>query len=96
MSYTPGPWEYFEDDEGLIGVKMGDSHDVTWDIEGTCAECFGNMRLTAAAPDLLEACEKALDWINDFGMHSPTRFGGEAELAIKLQKAISKAKGEAL
>lgn len=44
--------------------------------------------LEAERDGLLEACADALEWINDFGMHSPVRFGGEAELAIKLTKAL--------
>lgn len=57
MNYTKERWQYFTSDDGRVGVKMGDAHEVSWDIEGTCAECFGNMQLIAAAPDLLEACK---------------------------------------
>jgi len=54
----------------------------------------GNATLWAAAPDLLEACEAALNWVNDFGEHAPIQFGGEAELAESLQAAIAKARGK--
>jgi hypothetical protein len=49
--------------------------------------------LFAAAPELLEACEAAFSWLDNFGADSPIEFGGEQELHDILHAAIAKAKG---
>jgi len=45
-------------------------------------ECEANAKLIAAAPELLEACKQALDWLEDEG----------APVAEQLRAAIAKAK----
>ncbi len=42
---------------------------------------------------LLEVCEKAREWLDRFGAHSPTIFGGEAELDEQLRAVLAQAKG---
>lgn len=46
--------------------------------------------LASAAPELLEACESALVFIEELEKHGITNWSGEE----KLKNAISKAKGE--
>lgn len=83
MNHTPGPWEYFERDDGLFGVDIPNGHAVCYDMEGSCSECFGNMRLISAAPDMLSALEAVL--LEDSGL----------ACIEQVRDAIRKAKGEA-
>ncbi len=85
--HTKGPWNIRElpggsQIHGSIGPPLGGPP--------VFAECFGpnheaNARLIAAAPDLLEACQIAL---NDLSGPGPPGFGFDAEL---IRKAINKA-----
>lgn len=50
--------------------------------------------LWIVAPDLLAACEAALDWIDRYGADGPGPFGGEAEIAGQLRAAVAKVRGE--
>jgi len=52
---------------------------------------FANARLIAAAPDLLEACEKALNLISNTGFNAHHKWDGFESM---LRAAIAKAKGE--
>jgi hypothetical protein len=100
--HTPGPWEADDSIEnkpqhGKGGeqifkvVKSGFGGGIVADV--SCwwydrESAKANARLIAAAPELLAACESALDSeINDFGYP-------DSELAKILRTAISKAKGE--
>jgi len=64
-----------------------------WEIEQQklIDETNANARLIAAAPDLLAACEKALELIYQFG----PRNVNEYENVKNIQQAIQKAKGGA-
>jgi len=62
MTHTPGPWTQ----------NIGPTHphyqivckgERIASVEDHTAQTGSNARLIAAAPDLLEACEKALPWI---------------------------------
>ena len=57
-------------------------------------EIESNARLIAAAPEMLEACEAAFNWLNVYGEHSSFQFGSEQKLHDILHAAIAKAKGE--
>jgi hypothetical protein len=67
--HTPGPWEYYEHDYS-IGVKMPMGNKTRFDAHpyaafgGYAQEDYGitraNARLTAAAPDLLDAINAIL------------------------------------
>lgn len=67
--HTPGPWTVDIDGEfeGFINVYGGDSLEIL--VKGTLSdersddESIANARLIAAAPDLLEACKRALPFI---------------------------------
>ena len=88
MSFTEGPWFAVDVDEmGLTIVDTG-----RLDDNYICRAETDNARLIAAAPDLLEACEKALEVINQ-------NIPNETEVAVPgigplLRAAITKAKGE--
>jgi hypothetical protein len=58
--YTKGEWRFECTDEGELWLRIP-GHDVyLGDMEGTCAECFANGELMAAAPQLLEAMKGLL------------------------------------
>ena len=94
MSHTPGPWEY----DGLFTIFITDSAGNEWHIASIKHHqdevSKANARLIAAAPELLEACQAAFDWLGRFGAHAPIIFGGEQHLHDILHAAIAKAKGE--
>lgn len=90
--HTPGPWEAHWHDKWIIGDKKTFTHiaEVCIDSKMRAREMDENSRLIAAAPDLLEACETALDIILSY-QHIPAQF----RACQALQNAISKAKGGA-
>lgn len=71
MSYTPGPWKT---------RKYGEFWSVTDSLDYEVVGCGGlyrfdgtdapNARLIAAAPELVEALEQAIKWIDDGKMMS--------------------------
>ena len=91
--HTPGPWkaEKLNEDTWLIGSNYNRIIGDVWAIDvGTPA---ANARLIAAAPDLLAALERLVDF---FGVasntgSSPVRTWSEVQAA---KAAIAKAKGE--
>lgn len=92
MSHTPGPWVYVDDFS--VRVPLDD------DLGMVIADCDGNDiveteangRLIAAAPDLLEACEMALEFISN-GTLRPDYHNPYA-LMVSLQSMIRKARGQ--
>ena len=89
--HTPGPWEWDEYYTGLDGAN-GQGVLIYSDYEGmsihgeTVAQAESNAHLIAAAPELLEALEKARQWMEDCG--AQYRFPPE------IDAAIAKAKGQ--
>jgi hypothetical protein len=100
--YTPGPWKQYApeiggevdqdyrtiQDEGCEPFRDGGMY-----LTGFVTEA--NARLIAAAPDLLEACERAVDACRDNLV--AYQFKNEQALLTALQvceAAIAKAKGE--
>lgn len=87
MKHTPGPWKI-----GTEGYRVyGGSYGVAA-IEGTSGaaskEAEANARLIASAPELLAACEMALEHLKVLTVgYTPTR--------ERLERVIAKAKGEA-
>ena len=57
MTHTPGPWRYVDRPDGCFGVEIDGGHELLYDLEGSCPQCFANMRLIAAGPELIEACK---------------------------------------
>lgn len=85
--HTPGPWTFKgrtvrgphpRDPEGRTRIVVN----AIWDRGTYVGEAEANARLIAAAPELLEALEIALDC------------AGDAWWAEKAEAAIAKAKGE--
>jgi hypothetical protein len=98
MSHTPGPWVVSDDVEGLY-VSSRQSYKYVCDIEVSNpayagaesviskAEAQANARLIAAAPDLLEALQNLVVWVE----HLPG--GRSAWEYVNALAAIAKAKG---
>jgi len=94
--HTPGPWEAqinprFDDIEvhSDHGVRLADVNDVNGlTFAPERPEAIANARLMAAAPDLLEALEVAIEWDSHDDMGWPALWLEKAETAI------AKAKGK--
>lgn len=93
MSHTKGPWEvkgtrFVSTSRGAI-AKFTDPL-IKWAADNASVEQTANMRLIAAAPDLLECCEAAL-----VALTQKKTFPADIEAAKTfLRAAIAKAKGE--
>ena len=95
MSHTPGPWELAHEQHSrychVNSVDWGMFASVVVRMQGMdcdCPEGLANARLIAAAPELLEAAEKALHYMR---LH---KYADQA-WADDLASAISKARGTA-
>lgn len=106
MSHTPGPWiaqlGHTAEEAGTLTpvwfVSTVDDSPETWEGVAECAfdRPEANARLIAAAPDLLEAAQFALDFhaigteafVKRYGAGATTR-----DLANRLRAAIAKAEG---
>ncbi len=86
MEYTPSPWRYIEHADGTFGVEIDGGHQLLYDLEGSCKQCFGNMRLISKAPDLLDILRELtelMDAIVD-GSYIPDSFTTQpARIVIK-------------
>ena len=76
MSHTPGPWNFIEDSsQGGGELVLGNGGNPKWEPCAYSSNCVvgysewiyapndDNLRLIAAAPELLEACKNALPYI---------------------------------
>ena len=71
--HTPGPWELGDENNQCCEVVLGTSHNLTASLDRrdrntgevviTRDEMLANARLIAASPDLLEALEQCLRYI---------------------------------
>lgn len=85
-NYIPKNWKVKHEENKVLIV--GDRYIAEVDDWGFENETKTNAYLIASAPDLLEACKKALDWIKD------GRTPSDCVCAkIFLQQAINKAEG---
>lgn len=96
--HTPGPWEIYDEEfddrrgyqEPKIIANGSDSalvHEICT-IRIGLKETPANARLIAAAPDLLAACQLALDTMSDYRNNTP------ADVQQFIRAAISKAEGQ--
>ena len=95
--FTPGPWSW--NDAAGVGVMDGRRMKqrvagvfVDGEIMLPFEEMKANAHLIASAPDLLAACEAALEEITLFT--DGERDDGQEKLLNQLRRAIDKAKGE--
>ena len=97
IKHTQGPWVLGESSEGrhfraVNAREHSELATVVWvmeddDMEGAQSpKCEANARLIAAAPDLLEALEEVVQWL-ELGDH-------EGQMHSKARAAIAKARGE--
>ena len=95
MMHARGPWRVepigpaaIRDAEGQIVVTLDHAK---FQYPGG-EQYLANVRLMAASPELLEACQAALAWLDRFVEHAPIAPGG-AELAGALRAAVAQATG---
>lgn len=88
MNHTPGPWEA----KGWLGryVQHRGSVVAVCQLEDQNTEA--NAKLIAAAPDLLEAMEFTLSWMNSWRVKE-MKLPFYSEVETKLKAAIAKVKG---
>jgi len=82
--YTRGPWHVNENDE--ICDSSGESILWGWDDGSICGD-KADIRLAAAAPDLLEALKEAEEYVAEYACGKPHR------VLQAVQAAIAKAEG---
>lgn len=86
--HTPGPWEVYCDG---FSVAAEDGHIVSTYVEGnTDDECSANARLIAAAPELLEALQDAILFVDLVRLRA--RRLRESEQEIEAQDCLDKAR----
>lgn len=92
MNHTPGPWEaqgYLP--ESYRVHPQGNPQYQT----ATPDEFFANVRLIAAAPELLEACKVALREVESMERFTSFRVGADLyDISDMLKAAIAKAEGD--
>lgn len=90
--FTPGPWKWFETENGDARVNPQNGGLVIAQCsvrDPFDTEQSANARLIATAPDLLEMLVEAHDIIDAIGQPET------AEVAARMRAVIAKAKGEA-
>lgn len=89
-AHTPGPWTYeelFACDNDSLGISIQSGRNELAHISGIGQEDFDNVRLIAAAPDLLEALMVLLPVAS-------SAYGALSKDLDQARAAISKATGE--
>jgi hypothetical protein len=100
--HTSGPWTVdnnWDDDEDRPALQVWGKDEggkdtvlvADCDVDNFVDVCEGNARLIAAAPDLLEACKKAISVIAQG--QSDFWWSRIADLEVNLAVAIAKAEG---
>lgn len=101
--HTPGPWKIDEQEDGsILGIwdnnpepyetKCVAMMDASNDSLVSTKEMWANAHLIAAAPDLLEACEKAFERLSYINKSYP--LNDTWRMMCDLKGLIAKAKGE--
>ncbi len=97
-AHTPGPWSAFtaqvsqfsKTSRGTVAVEQTRAVVAELPARAT-AETEANARLIAAAPDLLAACQRIADWIEESDGDTGSMVRADAEA---VRAAIAKARGE--
>ncbi len=95
MSYTKGPWKLqagrsFETSDGTFYLSYGKDKHGNPNFRDFCA-LDANAHLIAAAPELLEASDRALEYFYRLQEEGADGFDSVIEA---LEKAIAKAEGK--
>ena len=96
--HTPGPWDYFFACQTKNGYITAGEHGLNR-VAKLClvaedAEMEATARLISAAPDLLAACEGALELLDSIAEQESGPMAVPYPEAETLRAAIAKAKGE--
>lgn len=83
-AYTRGPW--LTQTYGTYAIQSESGRLLAWLTFGRSEEARANARLIAAAPDLFDACQLALD-----ELHCPDGDDDECSSVVALREAIVKA-----
>lgn len=94
IKHTPGPWKWVELEfcgkyhelQDQFGVVICDDGSASGEYSPEIDVNGANARLIASAPELLEALEEVVQWL-ELGDH-------EGQMHSKARAAIAKAKGE--
>lgn len=98
MAHTPGPWRTLPEHGRIVlnGSAIYGVADITGDYANWNPD---DLRLMAAAPDMLDALHASLDslrWLTEWRTHDATACDQEIEHEIvRISKAIAKAEGRA-
>ncbi|OOE15148.1 hypothetical protein BSR09_00660 [Stutzerimonas degradans] len=88
--HTPGPWRAVQASNSgqvhILAEVNGYDRAISMDIWNDCDEQEANVRLIAAAPDLLEALEHCVDSLG-------SEFALPSECIQQARAAIAKARG---
>ena len=83
MAHTKGPWSAIEAQRGFIVTAIDGFYDIAVVRNMGNEDNKANARLIAAAPDLLEALQHAVDWLNAAGIAETMPVQLQARAAIK-------------
>lgn len=95
--HTPGPWAVMETHNGALSINVspqvviGTIGGAGWHLGEQTARA--NARLIAAAPDLLDMCERLLGFAHHYGDPWAVTAAGDGLLA-NAKALIAQAKGE--
>lgn len=95
MSHTPGPWKSFEMAMGEYAVNPANGGLLVCELRTLnpfSPEAAANARLIASAPELLEACRRALVLAEPY--EGVAGCGDQQSLCQHLRAAIAKAVGD--
>jgi hypothetical protein len=102
VKHTPGPWQVERDRQHAQVFHVVGPSEIVMGLDGICSphrlndrtfnEDEANMRLIAAAPDLLEALKQVMGWVESW---SPNFVEDEEwpEAKYYINAAIAKAEG---
>lgn len=91
--HTPGPWHFNPESGNVHGGKPDDGLCTVVALVGMGREMDANAHLIAAAPELLAACDRALNFLNNAVEFGFIKRDTAHDALQELREAISKAEG---